>query len=139
MIHAENLKYALVAVVVLGAVLIGLAIRGWQRRAFRQRKLRDLSEVYESEVRQRGVDRETFEDVMNAVAKCFSLDPRVIKPTDSLRAFKAMDSWYLWHGWDQLEDWLARRGAEAPPNPPPKTVLDLIEYVARIPAGKTGP
>jgi len=69
-----------------------------------------------------------FTDVFNALGDSYSIDPRVLRPEDSLSKLDKLDSWVLGAGADKMNKWLECRGLsdfEAEP----RTIYDLLFLV----------
>lgn len=54
-----------------------------------------------------------FHDVVRAIGSNYAIDPRLIRPEDSLESLARIDAWSLGGGADNLSDWLAREGVTA--------------------------
>jgi hypothetical protein len=137
MIPVDDLKYVVVGTLCLAAIAAAFFFSWRERWKYRRRAPRDLSEVFETEIRQRGIGWTAFEEVMNALGKCYSLDPRTIRPSEPLRGLLGLDSWNEGIGTEKLDEWLLHRAPEPPPQLREGTVLDLIEFVARSPGRKS--
>jgi len=97
-----------------------------KRRAFRGRAPVSLEELHRS-VADR-VTPEVFAQVFRALGEAYSVDPRLIRPNDSLKTLLNMDSWVLDAGTDKLNQWLAQVGINESSRQP-STVLDLLLLV----------
>jgi|GEM_PF-1765728 len=76
------------------------------------------------------VTLEVFQDVMVVLGEFFSIDPGLIRPSDSLQKIIDCDSWRLDAGVEKLNEWLLANGVDAA-NFQPKTVLELCVAVER--------
>jgi hypothetical protein len=74
------------------------------------------------------VSLDTFTRVFRALGEAYSLDPRLIRPDDSLKRLLDMDSWVLDAGTEKLNRWLNSIGVEDI-TVKPVTVLDLLLLV----------
>lgn len=79
-----------------------------------------------SEVRNR-VSAEVFNEVWSKVGDAFSIDPRLVRPDDTLKSLNAIDSWNLGKGGDALSQWLENKQLGKPPAL--ETVLDLALWI----------
>ncbi len=114
-----------------GAVLI-VAFK-WlaKRRAFHGRTPISLEEIQKSVDDK--VSLHTFTRVFRALGEAYSIDPRLIRPDDSLKTLLDMDSWVLDAGTEKMNQWLAQDGIDEGARKP-ATVLDLLLLVE----GKSG-
>jgi len=72
---------------------------------------------------------ETVHEVWTRLGVFYSLDPRLIRPTDPLRLFNDVDSWMLWRGTEALEAWIRSLELD-PPVRTPETVYELAMWLA---------
>src|SRR5436309_8259014 len=77
-----------------------------RRRFVRGREPMDLEGLFERDVKAHGISYQTFRRVYEALGRSFSLDPRLIRPSDSFKDILAFDSWTLWMGQERMEKWL---------------------------------
>ena len=73
---------------------------------------------------------DTFTKVFHALGEAYSVDPRLIRPEDSLKKLLDADSWVLDAGTEKLNRWLTSIGIERISDQP-STVLDLLVLVER--------
>ena len=76
------------------------------------------------------VTLDTFTKVFHALGEAYSVDPRLIRPEDSLKKLLDADSWALDAGTEKLNRWLTSVGIEKVTDQP-STVLDLLVLVER--------
>src|SRR5882724_5061261 len=123
-------------------LLIGLAVgiaailifRGLTKRsAFSGRVPAPLEEVYAPVKDQ--VSFEVFSEVWSTLGKAYSIDPRLLRPTDTFNTLSKMDSWTLGKGEGDMAKWLEQRGLGTPPRV--QTVLELATWVQSSMAGST--
>lgn len=113
-----------VVIMVATAAVLGFKI--FARRSFGQaRDPRPLSELYE-QVKDE-VSAEAFNEVWSKIGEVFSIDPRVLRPTDTLKSLSKIDSWELGEGEDALSSWLVTKQLGKPPVL--RTILDLARWV----------
>lgn len=74
------------------------------------------------------VSFEALRDVLNAIGRAYSLDPKFLRPEDSLDNLLRADSWTLGAGAEKLNQWLVENGLDEQPTSA-KTVLDLAQLV----------
>jgi hypothetical protein len=90
----------------------------------------DLEVIFERDViREHGISYETFCRVYEALGRSFSLDPRLIRPSDSFKGILAFDSWALWVGKERMEKWLTDNFELTEAGAPIGTVTDLLWLV----------
>ena len=115
------LATGLAAAVVVVVVFKSLATRSF----LRGRTPEPLEELYAPVKDQ--VSFETFSEVLSVLGHAYSIDPRLLRPTDTFSALGKIDSWTLGKAEDQVGKWLREKGVEAPPRL--QTVLDLVKCV----------
>jgi hypothetical protein len=98
-----------------------------RRRAFGGRPLLPLTEIQASMCPV--LSLETVHEVWTRLGVFYSLDPRLIRPTDPLRLFNDVDSWMLWRGTEALEAWIRSLELD-PPVRTPETVYELAMWLA---------
>jgi hypothetical protein len=113
-----------VAIAVATVLLLGFRAQA-KRAFFKARVPVELKEIY-SQVEGR-VSFETFSEVWGKVGHSFSIDPRLICPADTFKAYSRFDSWDLGKGGDALEEWLKQLHLEPPSSV--STVLDLAVWI----------
>jgi hypothetical protein len=114
------------AIVLVLATAVVLSFRLLARRSFKRgRELQSLSDMHAA-VKDR-VSSEVFNEVWSKVGEAFSIDPRALRPTDTLKSLHGIDSWDLGKGGDALNQWLAQKQLGKPPHL--ETVLDLAIWV----------
>lgn len=74
------------------------------------------------------VSLEGLRDVLNSVGQAFSIDPRLLRPEDSLTGLLNADSWQLDAGTEKINKWLADKGLEER-LAPEATILDLAKLL----------
>ncbi len=121
------------ALCVLGAVVVVAWRVGLRRQLVRGREPMDLEGLFERDVRERGISYETFHRVYEALGRSFSLDPRLIRPSDSFKDILAYDSWALWVGKERMEKWLADNFEVREAGAPIGTVMDLLRLAQESP------
>lgn len=96
------------------------------RKSFlKGREPKQLREIY-AEVRDQ-LSVEVFNEVWSKVGEAFSIDPRLIKPDDTLKTLSSIDSWDLGKGDDALSQWIERERLGKLPTL--STMLDLAKWV----------
>lgn len=118
---------------VLGAFVVAVCRVGLRRQFVRGREPMDLHGIFERDVRERGISYETFRRVYEALGRSFSLDPRLIRPSDSFKDILAFDSWALWVGKERMEKWLADNFEVREAGAPIGTVMDLLRLAQESP------
>jgi hypothetical protein len=68
-----------------------------------------------------------FSEVWAVLGKAYSVDPMLLRPTDTFQALGKMDSWTLGSGEDAIEDWLRKCGLGTPPQL--HTLLEFAKWV----------
>jgi hypothetical protein len=115
----------LAGILVVSVVSV-LAFKALARRSHvRGREPQSLADMHSSIKDQ--VSQEVFNEVWLKIGEAFSIDPRLIRPSDLLRSLSNIDSWDLGEGEDALNLWLDQKHLGTPP--PLETVLDLAKWV----------
>lgn len=115
----------LLALFVLGVAAIW-SFRTLARKSFlKEREPKQLTEIH-SEVQDQ-VSPEVFNEVWSKVGDAFTIDPRLIRPDDTLKSLSSIDSWDLGKGEDALDQWIEQEHLGKPPTL--TTVLDLARWV----------
>lgn len=109
-------------------IVLGVAgIAGLRHRARRMVLMRhapmELEKIHE--IGAPAVRFSTFKSVYAALGAAYAIDPRTIRPQDSLRLFLDLDTWSLGMGTEKLEQWMASIGIQDLKQRP-VTVLDLL-------------
>lgn len=125
--------FALGAVVAISAVLVFKALA--KRSALRGRTPLPLEDIYAAVKDE--VSYEVFNEVWTVLGKAYSLDPKMLRPTDTFLALGKVDSWTLGKGEEAIGDWLKARGIENPPQL--NTLLELAKWVQSSPATEEEP
>ncbi|GAB3254613.1 hypothetical protein [Chitinimonas naiadis] len=100
--------------------------RAHARKSFlKGREPRQLVEIHAKVQDQ--VSKEVFNEVWSKVGEAFTIDPRLIEPSDTLKALSSVDSWDLGKGEDALSQWIEQERFGKPPAL--ATVLDLAKWV----------
>ncbi len=117
------------------AIAAILLFRGLARRsAFAGRTPAPLEEIYRSVKGQ--VSFEAFSEVWSTLGKAYSIDPRLLRPTDTFNALNRMDSWTLGKGEEEIGKWIEHKGLGTPPEL--HTILALAQWVQfPAPSGTT--
>lgn len=90
-----------------------------------------FEEIYNVYIKDYKVGYETFVEVYNTLSNAYSVNPKLIRPSDSLKKFFDIDSWDLDAGTEKMEEWLVKNLKIATPKKEIKTVLDLLILVER--------
>lgn len=115
----------LLALFVLGVAAIW-SFRTLSRKSFlKEREPRQLTEIH-SEVQDQ-VSPEVFNEVWSEIGDAFAIDPRLIRPDDTLKVLSSIDSWDLGKGEDALGQWIEQQHLGKPQKL--TTVLDLARWV----------
>lgn len=121
----------------LMALCLVIAGRYFARKsAFRGRIPKAFDEIYNSEVKEYGVTYETFEKIYNALGRFYSVDARVIHPSDPLKIFFDIDTWDIGEKTDMMDEWLFETFNLGAKGYKMNTVLDLLVAAER--AGDNG-
>jgi hypothetical protein len=118
---------------IVGALAVTACRIYVKRRFVSGRQPMDLERLFDVDVRGRGITYETLRRVYEALGRSFSLDTRLIRPSDSLRDILALDSWGLWIGQERMEKWLADNFEVSETAVPPATVMDLLRLAQDSP------
>ncbi|WP_426398204.1 hypothetical protein ACN9M1_05885 [Ralstonia sp. R-29] len=112
--------------IVAVAIVAVLGFKALARKSFgKEREPLSLVEIY-ALVNNR-VSAEVFNEVWSKVGDAFSIDPRLVRPDDTLKSLNAIDSWDLGKGGDTLSQWLENKQLGKPPAL--ETVLDLALWI----------
>lgn len=122
-----------IAFVISIAVL--LALRSLTKRSFLRRRTASPLEDLHASVKDQ-VSFEVFSEVWEAVGRAYSIDPRLIRPTDTFSELSKADSWVLGKGEDDLTAWVGKRGLGRPRQL--STVMDLATWVQRSNSAPSG-
>ena len=115
----------LLALFVLGVAVVWF-FRTRSRKSFlKEREPRQLTEIH-SEVQDK-VSSEVFNEVWSKIGEAFVIDPRLIRPDDTLKVLSTIDSWDLGKGEDVLCQWIEQEHLGKPPSL--TTVIDLARWV----------
>lgn len=118
------------ALLLLGCIFIFVYKRIIRKQFFKDRKPTSLEDIYNTYVKDHKIKYETFAEVYKLLGDSYSVDPRLIRPTDPLKKFFDIDSWDLDVGTEKMNDWLTKTlKIETPPKKEIKTVLDLLIFV----------
>lgn len=116
----------LFGIVIALAVVSVLIFKTLARRSFKKnREPQSLSDMYVSLKDQ--VSSEVFNEVWLKIGESYSIDPQLIRPTDTLQALSDLDSWDLGKGDDALNLWLEHEHLGSPPVL--ENVLDLAKWI----------
>ena len=97
-----------------------------RKQSFKDREPLPLEDIYRTVGDQHHIQFNTFAEVYKALGDCYSVDPRLIRPSDSLKKLFDIDSWDLGEGTQRMEAWLAKAFGEIRSGNPMQTVLDLL-------------
>ena len=115
----------LLALFALGATAVW-AFRTIARKSFpKQHGPQELAEIY-SKIQDQ-VSPEVFHEVWSKIAEAFAIDPRLVRPDDTLSTLSSIDSWDLGKGEDALDQWIEQSRMGKPPEL--TTVLDLARWI----------
>lgn len=104
------------------------------RRIGLNRSPLDLQEIHRPVASQVSLDTLTL--VFQKLGDAYGVEPRLIRPDDSLKRFLDSDSWSLDIGTEKLNEWLQSIDVKEF-DVQPKTVLDLLILVeSRIKSGQ---
>jgi hypothetical protein len=109
--------------VTIAAVVLFKALA--KRSALQGRTPLPMEDIYDSVKDQ--VSFEVFSEVWSVLGKAYSIDPELLRPTDTFVALGRMDSWTLGKGEDDVGKWLKERGIGAPPQP--QTLIEFARWV----------
>jgi hypothetical protein len=124
---------AVVLVCAISAVLIFKVLA--RRSIFRGRTPLPLEDIHDSV--KGDVSFGVFSEVWAALGKAYSVDPMLLRPTDTFQALGKVDSWTLGSGEDAIEDWLRKCGLGTPPQL--HTLLEFAMWVQSSRASSTLP
>lgn len=116
---------------VVAMLIIVVARLVSKRNIVKKRKLISLLETYQHEVVGFGVSYEIYEKVVNAIGMAYRIDPRLLRPSDSLKKLYSLDSWDLGEGTMRLNDWVAQNFGISRFEVEPKTIIDLLIELAK--------
>lgn len=108
---------AIAAVVMFKAVVKRSVLQGRTPLA-----LRDMHSSLKDQV-----SFEVFSEVWSVLGNAYSIDPQLLRPTDTFLALSKIDSWTLGKGEEDVGRWLKERGLETPPRP--QTVIEFARWV----------
>lgn len=106
------------------AAVVGFKVLA-TRSVLRGRTPESLERIHDPVKEQ--VSFETLSDVLSLLGRAYSIDPGLLRPTDTFAALGAIDSWTLGKAEDDVGKWLKEKGVETPPRL--DTVLDLARCV----------
>jgi hypothetical protein len=114
-----------IALAISGAALVAALGYVSKRKLTSNREPMGLEAIH-SHVSDR-VSLEVFREVLYEIGRAYSVDPKLIRPEDSMDEFAKADSWQLDAGAEKLSQWLIENGVNG--CPPDLTVLDLARCV----------
>lgn len=94
----------------LGIVLV-LVFRQLSRRRFKSNRVVLNLDVMYKEVANE-VNYDTFKDVLFALGESYSIDPGILRISDTLEDLEKLDSWDIGTGTEKMNDWLQRKGVK---------------------------
>jgi hypothetical protein len=97
-----------------------------RKQSFKGREPLTFEDIYRTVGEQHHIQFTTFAEVYKALGDCYAVDPRLIRPSDSLKKLFDIDSWDLGEGTYKMETWLAKTFGEIRGGNPMQTVLDLL-------------
>ena len=97
-----------------------------RRLAFSHRKPMSLDDIYQTIASEYRITYDTFVNVFRALGDNYSIDPRLIRPEDSLKKLFDVDSWDLGERTLKMEKWLLSTFDIPEGGRDLKTVLDLL-------------
>jgi hypothetical protein len=116
---------------IIAAITI-TAFRYFSRKSFKKgRTPQPLSDIYNSINEQ--VSSEVFNEVWLKVGEALSIDPKLIRPSDSLKTLGIIDSWNFYKGEDSLSLWIEQKHLD--PRPQLETMLDLVKWIQQAKSG----
>lgn len=118
-----ELGLAIGLAVAIAAVVIFKALA--KRSALQGRTPLRIEDIYGSVKDE--VSFEVFSQVWSVIGKAYSIDPQLLRPTDTFLTLGKMDSWTLGKGEDDVEKWLKERGIGLPPQQ--QTVIEFARWV----------
>ena len=132
----ETLMEIFFLVAIISGIVLVWAFRVMTRRAFmRNRQPEDLALIYKTIQGQ--VSAKVFDEVWSKIGDSYGIDPKLLRPDDSLKSLSDVDSWDLGSGGDQITEWLRGKGLQDPP--PLVTLLDLAIWVESRQTFQGGP
>lgn len=114
---------AVVLICAISAVLIFKVLA--KRSLLRGRALLPLEDIH-GPVKD-DVSFGVFSEVWTVLGKAYSVNPMLLRPTDTSLALSKVDSWTLGSGENAIEDWLRNCGLGAPPRL--HTLLEFAKWV----------
>jgi hypothetical protein len=115
--------------IAIGLAVAVAAVVGFKalatRSVFRGRTPEPLEKIHAPVKDQ--VSFEIFSEVLSLLGRAYSIDPGLLRPTDTFSALGKIDSWTLGKAEDDVGKWLKEKGVEVPPQL--DTVLDLARCV----------
>lgn len=101
----------------LGGVVAVAAAAYFAGRHFSRQKLIRGREPMAADQILRGlpesVSRDEASEVLHAIGRCFGIRTETLRLEDPISALKAVDSWSLGKGQEDLEAWLRSKGVES--------------------------
>lgn len=128
----DNRLLILALVVLVALVLIWLGRYISRQKITRGRRPRSLEEIQRSLTPE--VSMNTLSQVFDALGEAYGVNPKLIRPEDSLKQFFDLDSWSLDAGTERINKWLVSHGIKATKEEL-STVLDLLLLVERHRSG----
>ena len=129
MAHArsEMMNMGMWLAILLGASLAAVVgFKALTKRSFLSGRTPSPLEDIHALVKEQ-VSLETLKEVWSVIGKAYSIDPQLIRPTDTFTEFRKIDSWSLGKGEDDIGKWVEQKGLKAPPQL--QTVLDFARWV----------
>lgn len=115
-----------IVLAISGAILVAVLGYVSKRQLTSNREPLDFETIH-SRVSDK-VNFDVFREVLYEIGRAYSVDPKLIRPEDSLAKFAESDSWQLGAGTEKLSQWLIENRVNGH-STPASTVLDLAQRV----------
>ena len=115
------------------AILVGISLVvlfRWinKRQAFKNREPQSLELTFKNEIAGE-VQFVTYEKLFNAVGEAFKVDPKLLRPADSLDKFLSLDSWDLGEGTEILDSLIEESFHITSLRSEPSNLLELMKAI----------
>ena len=122
----------LLGTLVLVAVAV-VAAACWmsKRNALSGRNSISLAGMYQQDMIATGASFEVFEKVLNIVGQAYDIDIGKLRPSDELKTFYDLDSWYLGESTERLNNRLVEEFGITKFEVEPASILELVVEVGK--------
>lgn len=116
-----------IGLIFISVLLVVLFRRQSKKQLITGRDSLDFSDIYSSVDKKISFD--TFSEVLNVLGNSYSVNPQLLRPTDSLQKIHKMDSWSLGAGDEKMGQWLMDKGIKDVDENKLYTISDLMVLV----------